>query len=269
MTFGSICKNILDFFLPSNGITLENNTFDLSFFSGNKFLEVKQEVNNHYNIHIDLDKATPEQIKKITEFYPQIRDEDALILQENNYTDLKKYLEELKNVPILKYFKGKINDQDYNALRTSVFIQNKFNLGDDVSLYLEQLYREFGVRGRNICNLYGEGYFESFIQPFYVLLEADSRKDEFLKQFDQFVMEQPITYFVSQHRTKEQISQDLFGKIEKNKKYGIKKLNIHGIGESNIKKIKSFIKEIETRTDLKIPSSIEKDGRISLCLEII
>jgi hypothetical protein len=113
------------------------------------------------------------------------------------------------------------------------------------------------------------GYFDSFIKNFYALLESENRTQDFLKVFDDFVTQQPITYFVNQYRTQEQVNEDLMEKIVRNKKYGIKKLNIHGIGEQNIKKIKEFIKLIENSQDVKIGLRTEQDNRMSLSLELI
>jgi len=58
--------------------------------------------------------------------------------------------------------------------------------------------------------------------------------------------------------------------IWENKKYGIKRLNVHGIGELNSKKIKEFIKilEQEPNPSAKIISRDEQDNRIFIILEI-
>ena len=272
MSVDSIIKKILDWFAPEIKANAEDS-FKLSLLSNSKFIEVKKETNvtnNYYNIIIDLNKASPEQKEKLIEIYPEIKENNGLILQQNNYSDLADFLKEGKNASILKYFKGKISDQDFEALRIAVFIKKKFFVeGEDISVYLEQLYRKFGSRGRNINNLYSEGYFESFIKPYYALLESENRINEFAQGFDNFVTEQPITYFINQYKTQEQVNKELSEKIMRNKKYGIKRLNIHGIGEKNIVKAVEFIKIIETNLDVKIISRIQQDNKISLSFEII
>lgn len=270
MPFLQAIQKIISAFIPEFKF-VNKGTIILTCFSNNnngKLAEIRKIDDDNLTLNLDINKASHDEIKKLMEIYPEIKEQNELILQQDNYYDLRSYLEEIREIPLLKYFKSKLNDADYEALRTSIFIRNKFDNGGEVTNYLDQLYKKFGVRGRNICNLYGEGYFDNFIKPFYAMLESEKRINEFKEQFDKFVMEQPISYFVNQHKPQEQVNQELINKITNNKKYGIKRLNIHGIGEVNTKKIKQFIKIIENRTDLRISSLIEKDKRISVSLEI-
>lgn len=266
MGFSDSIKKLLSYLMPEFKFS-NTGKIILAFLSGNKFLEIKQ-VNNNYQINIDLTKTTPEQEKIIEDIYPELRNSSNVILQKDHYIDLKEYILECKDIPILKFFKDKICQQDYEALRDSIFINKKFNEGNGVGGYLEQLSRKFGVRGRNICNLYGEGYFDSFIKSYYLLLESQDRISEFSKVFNDFVMNQPITYFVNRLNTQEIINKELLEKIEKNKRYGVKRLTIHGISVENKNKILEFLKIIENKDDVKIISWVEENERISVTLEI-
>ena len=134
---------------------------------------------------------------------------------------------------------------------------------------MEDLYKKYGSRGNNINNLYGEGYFDNFIKLYYKSLEEEGRLNEFDKFFGGFVMEQPITYFVSQIKSQEKMNEELFNKINKNKKYGIKRINIHGLGKINSDKIKDFSELIKERIDIKIISLTIEEFKASLILEII
>src|SRR3989339_676161 len=146
---------------------------------------------------------------------------------------------------------------------------NEEQENEEIKPYLDDLHIKYGKRGNNINNLYGEGYFDSFIKLYYLSLEEEGRLNEFDKFFDKFVMEQPITYFVNQNKSQEKMNEELLLKIEKNKNYGIKRINIHGIGKLNANKINDFSEIIKIREDVKIQSLMIEETRAYLILEII
>ncbi len=268
MNLKEVIKKIISIFIPFSEIN-NNGSYRLSFFSNNKLLEVKNITNNFYQINIDPSKISDEQEKKLIKIYPEIRENNGLLLEEKRYQIFKEHKEECMNTPILKFFRRKLRNEDYEALRISVYIEKQFSENKDIKPYLDDLYKKYGRRGNNINNLYGEGYFDSFIKLYYLSLKDEGRLEEFDKFLDKFVMEQPITYFVSQNKSQEKMNEELLSKIEKNKKYGIKRINIHGIGKINANKISNFSEMVRIRDDVQIQSLMIEEARAYLILEII
>jgi len=268
MGLKGVIKKIIAFLLPEESKRDDNREYSLSLCNENKVVEINHITNNIYNLNIDVTKLKQEEKEKLIEIYPEIRQNNGLILEQNKFNIFKEQREKNRNVPLLKFFKGKIKEEDYQALRMSVYIQRKFSNGEDIKPYLNDLYKKYGQRGYNINNLNGRGYFESFIKLNYTLLQSQERENEFLNFFDKFIMEQPITYFVNQMKSQEVMNEELLSKINKCKRYGIRKLSIHGMGKINKEKIDEFIKIIEDRSDIKIVSRIEIGVAVSLILEI-
>lgn len=263
MVFLKILKKILGI-LSSDKYEIKTN-FKLSFFKGAKLIEINKFSKT---INVDLSQADPTQISRLGRVYPDLIDSEVIILKKNDYQTCKEFIEESKETPTLKFFKGKINEEDFEALRTAVFIKNKRDKGEDINKYLEQLRKKFGSRGNNICNLYGEGYFESILKPLYSILKARNNEDDFESQFDEFVMTLPISYFVSYGKSQEMINKELKNKIKKSKQYGIKTINVHGIGKENKEKIIEFEKSISEDYTLKISSLKDDEERKSIKINL-
>ena len=249
-----IVNKIIKFFLPNSNLKIDINA-KISLFKNLKFIEVKIENKKVVNINLDLNKATNEQISKLKELYPQIKDNGSIFLQKESYEKYKEYVDESKDIPIMKFFRGKLEEEDFQALRSAIFLDSHFKKGESIQrdTQLQEFYKEFGSRGANIKNLYFEGYFDSFIKPYYLKLKEEGKTEEyFKKKFDEFVKKLPLTYFVSTHKSFDKIKSNLDDKIKISKQYGIKKLNIHGIGSENVKKIQKFLITIKARKDIKI-----------------
>jgi hypothetical protein len=215
--FLDLLKKIKDIFYPREGGEITSD-LKLSFFKGAKLIEI-----NHIQkvFNIDLSKATDNQINRLGRLYPDLIESGVIILNKKDYGICKRYIDENKEAPILKFFKDKLNGKDFEILRSAIFIKDSKDRGEDISKLLEQLNRRFGSRGNNICNLYGEGYFESVIKPLYSILQAKDKEKEFRNQFNEFVENLPISYFVSSGKSQEMINKELKEKIMKSRKYGI------------------------------------------------
>ncbi|WP_342771193.1 hypothetical protein, partial [Methanoculleus sp. UBA416] len=80
--------------------------------------------------------------------------------------------------------------------------------------------------------------------------------ETFLEVYNPIVEEGNLTVFVSGGRTEEQVRQEIESKMSRNRQYGIHVLYIHGIGRSNIEKIKMVIYDLKSKySTLKIQSS--------------
>jgi hypothetical protein len=261
----NVLKKIWDILSPKEKSEITADV-KLSFFKGAKLIEINH---THKTVNIDLNKATDNQISRLGRLYPDLIEAGVIILKKKDYDTCKNYIEESKDTPILKFFRDKLNNEDFEMLRSAVFIKNSRDKGEDINNLLEQLNKKFGLRGNNICNLYCEGYFETVIKPLYSILEAKGKKDQFKIQFDEFVKDLPISYFVNSGKSQEMVNKELIGKIEKSKKYGISFLNIHGINKENKEKILEFEKLISEDKTLKTSHIREDEERISIKIDFL
>jgi hypothetical protein len=267
MVLKEVFKKILSIF-NQEPAREDNKEYHLSFCNGNKAIEIKNITNNIYNINVDPNKLDTNQKNKLVEIYPEIRENNGLILKKEDLEKFEEFKLQAQEIPVLKFYKGKIKDEDYQALRISAFIQKKYNAGEEIRSDLDGLHKKYGKRGYSINNLYGTGYFDNFLKLYYLNLTMAAKECEFQNFFDQFVTEQPMTYFVNNDMSEERVIEDANYKIERCKKYGIKRLGIYGIGKLNKDKIKNFANTLEGREDVFIISIIEIGATISLILGI-
>ncbi|MEK7497648.1 MAG: hypothetical protein AAB656_01885 [Patescibacteria group bacterium] len=132
----------------------------------------------------------------------------------------------------INFFDGKIPKEDIYVLKASAYIKKVFDGGGSVEVFKRQLRYKYGERGTNICNLYSAGYFESWIRPLY-----ESSPDNFQEAYEIVIKQLPFAIFVHGDMTIADIEKKVKEKAKENKLYGIKFINLHGIGTDNINKI--------------------------------
>lgn len=102
--------------------------------------------------------------------------------------------------------------------------------------------------------------------PLYKFLVSEKGNEQlFLTIYETIVMEFPFAVFVSQGRGLKDLQSEVKTKIDMVRNYGWKKVSVHGIGESNVKKIMEIAMEIQKENkDLKSVdiSSFESQGKI-------
>jgi hypothetical protein len=123
-------------------------------------------------------------------------------------------------------------------------LRNCYRTGDKekTNALKDQIIQKHGDKGRNIANLCTAKYLEDFLIPLHSSLMQEYKDDRlaneaFIEKYKPIVMELPFTIFVGFPMSVEEIRKQIATK----KQYGIKFVNIHGIGENNIKKIKDVI----------------------------
>ncbi|MEA3378854.1 MAG: hypothetical protein U9Q69_04410 [Nanoarchaeota archaeon] len=268
MSWYSVVMDFINGLLPNFKPSFKTRDIKLkfSFLSGNKLLE----VNNYNTLLIDSRHTNPQQLSLIKKFCKARLKENKLFFDTkttNLIEDIKKEKKQnIKGEKIIAYLKNKINSQDLNALKVAVYIQIKFEKGEDISKYKNELRFKHGERGNMISKLYSAGYFEKIIVP---LFESSSDLETIKKDFDKLIQEFPLAFFVNKYMLQEKLNGELINKIIRNKKYGINILNIHGIGKKNIEKIKKSIKFIEKKKKIRISNIEEKAGIILVSIEII
>lgn len=224
---------------------------EIHLFSDNKSSKNTYYDNRVFNINISaLDS------KKSSQLQQSLRDgvekEGVLLLEER----AKKVLDDFRAVDkkgehqaLLEYFKGKIPTSDLEILRAALYIKTVFERREKVWELKQQVIERHGNRGRNIINLCTAGYFISLIKPLYETMstQSDFTLQKFLDRYDVIVTQYPFAVFVSSRMSEDELKVGVEKKMETNKKYGIRHLNIHGIGEENVFKIQKLLRELEDK----------------------
>ncbi len=213
----------------------------------------KYEYHNHKKITINvsekvLGKKESSQLKQLL----KSAEAGTLLLEENSkklLDDFSAVDQEKENRELLKYLKDKIPVGDLQVLRAALYIKNVFERGEKVGELKLQIMQRYGSRGKNISNLCTAGYFTSLIKPLYEEMSKypDFALGKFQEAYDVIVTEQPFAVFVSQQMSERELRTEVERKMVINKKYGIRYLNIHGIGEDNVSKILRLLRSMEDK----------------------
>ncbi|MBW6471274.1 MAG: hypothetical protein K0A90_08655 [Methanosarcinaceae archaeon] len=218
---------------------------------------------------INLDNfSDPE---KVGEFLRQCIQDNIPIMEDTSfekYIEIKKSEQDPDVIKLLSFFKGKIPNNDYDALRSAIYIRKCFRDGvDSKTIYnlKGDVINKYGRRGLNICNLCTSGYFENLLIPLHNEIQKSPTFSDgkFEELYNTIIKEEAFAVFIKSSISTPEVKNAIEGQIRRNLKYGIKYVNIHGIGYGNIGKIKEVISNIEMPT-LNIHEEIELDGNIIL-----
>jgi len=230
---------------------------------GNNNTSIKIEYHDNRTI-LGIDPNTVDSLEKdkVIQILRTVIDAKGLVIEEKS----KKLLDDFKsedklqtNQDILSYFKGKLPGQDLEILRASLFIQSEFVKGHSIESLKKDVRNRYGTRGNNIVNLYSAGYFGTVIKP--LLEEMSARKDFsitiFFARYEVIVTQVTFAVFVNRRISSTELRNEVMAKIALNKKYGIKKLNLHGIGIDNVNKIQELLTSI--RQEIQWPPQIDSE----------
>lgn len=239
----------------------------------NKVKIIFQANNNNKNITINgpviiidpntLDKNKINRVQEIIRNAVNI--EQIPILQD----DTQKLLEDFKHIDsesvsqnLIAYFKGKIPAIDIEALRQSIYVKAVSDRGENIQKLKWDITARYGNRGKNICNLYSAGYFISQIKPMYdeMLSQPDFSPNDFNIAYDRIVNESPYAVFINREMSNQNVEQEVRNRINIAKNYGIRYLNIHGIGEENVDKIIYILEKL--KSDFPLPQEIKRQGNV-------
>jgi len=153
-----------------------------------------------------------------------------------------------ENTPVLSFFRGKISDEKFTLLSAALYLRTVYRSGDfEKSGHLkQQIILRYGKEGSSVSNLCTAGYYESNIIPLLTELEQNRGllSKDFESIYDDLVREFPIAVFIHQYMSIDDVKEGILSKLERNKKYGINFLIIHGIGETNNKVIEEVVSSI-------------------------
>lgn len=143
---------------------------------------------------------------------------------------------------ILNFFKPPILAQlDWEALRDSLFLRNEFKHHHPINSLKQDIILRYGERGNTISNLCTAGYFEETMIPLY-----NSDPKEFWTYYDLALNKGITALFVNHSMTIDKVGDEIKRRLESGKLYGLKYIHIHGIGDENIKKIKTCIEKYKS-----------------------
>ncbi|MEK7524871.1 MAG: hypothetical protein AAB548_00670 [Patescibacteria group bacterium] len=236
--------------------------FKISILSGLKF---QVNIVNNNTIQINPDKYPPEQQKKLQGILKEHFEKGGLIIEDLSLSRLEQFNQvdgSSQTQATLEYFKGKIPAQDLEILRYSIYLKSVFESGQSVTEIKQQLNERFGDRGRNICNLYSAGYFGTQIRPLYDSLfnQPNFSPEKFTQIYELIVTESPYAFFVSRATSREAVLLEITRKMETSRKYGIRNINIHGIGKGNEETIYFVLDKI--RDKILQPPEILREGDV-------
>jgi hypothetical protein len=248
----------------------EFNFIKVEHNDNSKKFEVKSE-----QFFINTKKIGETERQKIVDnnIVQQALDAKYVLLESSSINKLKDFRDNDKRQDtrkIINFLQDKIPSSDINIWRASLFLRNLYNKGDFKTTHSlkSEIRQKYGDRGGNIANLCTAGYFEDFLFPSYQEQIKEYEEKEAIKKFNKLyshiVEELPFAVFVNYKSTIENIKREIL----KKKRYGFPYINIHGIGEANIQKIKDSLAEIKD-IPIKNKKSVEEGNRIFIHLDYI
>ena len=217
------------------------------------------------NVTINIGKLEPKKIPQLQTIVKSLVTKNNELLIEDNASktieDFKEVDSQTENKKLLEYFKGKIYPRDIEILRASLYLKSVYERGGNVSQLKQDIMNRYGDRGKNISNLCSADYFTSQIRPLYeeMYSQPSFSAEDFLKVYEIIVTESPYAVFINIRMSEEDVKNEVLNRIKIGKKYGIKYLNIHGIGKDNVDKIANLLKELTSK--LVQPPEISRGER--------
>lgn len=176
--------------------------------------------------------------------------------------DYKKQIDAPEKQELIKYFSDKIPLSDISILKASLYLKSLLESGGETRKIKQEIMIRYGNRGKNISNLCSAGYYETWIKPLYEEMRKlpEFSKEKFLEVYNEIVNLYPFAVFIHHGMSSEEVEQIITQKIKASRQYGIKTLNIHGIGEENVAKIRKVVEKIEK--EIKLKKRIEEEEGI-------
>lgn len=209
------------------------------------------EVKDQKTIQLNISKFVEEQDKSVEKAIKEAIEEEGFLLIEKSaqetLEDFKKIDSSEESKRIVKTLESFISTKDIEILRASLYLRKKFEeRKSGIQDLKNDIVAKFGDRGRKIANLCSAGYFEKKILPLLEEMKLDPsfKLGTFQSIFDTIIEEHGFAVFVPDRMKEEEVLNSIDEKIRTNKKYGLQHLNIHGIGPSNIKKIRKGVESL-------------------------
>lgn len=195
---------------------------------------------------VDFNQLTLEEKVQILQTLPEEVKNGIPLLETKFRTQLEDYKQEIgqsENKKILEYFQGKIPTADIPILKASLYLKSLLNERRDTGQVKKDIVNRYGTRGKHISNLCSAGYFNTWIKPLFeeMAKAPDFTIENFQKVYNEVIDNMPFALFVNRGMNKSEIKKIIEEKITAMQAYGIKTLNIHGIGEKNSQNIREVL----------------------------
>ena len=256
---GKLCSAI------SPKINIKNLNIKIIKNDNRKGIEYNVSSNN---LDINPPKLEQREKERLKKLFSLALEEDYIFLKSDSKTTIEDF--KTKDISsdtqqVLQFLRPKIPPEDLNIWRAALYLKSYFKPSEKekTKLLKYEIMQRYGDKGKNIANLCTAGYFEDVLKPLYKSLmdnceDEEVAKGRFKKIYERIVNELPFTVFVSQHMKVEEIKSQVLIK----RQYGIKYINIHGIGKDNIRKIKEVIAYLEDCEEYKIKKEIREESNI-------
>jgi hypothetical protein len=169
---------------------------------------------------------------------------------------------------------GIIPARDIPLLYAALYLRSRFKLGESIDHLKAQIVRVYGNRGAHFANLCTAGYLENWFLPLHQELvrqnanDAGLARSRFRKIYNNIVDDLPWTIFVSGTMPAAKLVSSIVEKMRNNSELGVRHLNLHALGPSNVKKVARALPEIMERTGAIVALQEQEKGRIFLRLEL-
>jgi hypothetical protein len=250
-------------FLPElksvNLTVLSNIHLGVNIHSGKKVEVINKTV------VIDLNKLTLQERARVLQQLPVAVKNNIPVLEDTFKAQAVNYLEEISqpdNQELIAYFVDKLPLSDLPILKASLYLRSQLIEHKDTQQVKKDIITRYGKRGSNISNLCSAGYFESWIKPLYegMAKSPNFEMERFRKIYNEVIENLPFTIFVNRSMNEKEIEASVREKLELMTKYGIRTLNIHGIGKRNIE----IIKQVIQKAPKEFEKHIEQENNVTV-----
>ena len=215
------------------------------------------------------------QKRELKKVLPILLYESGAIVDESSVPTVDAVLNELPKIQeIAKKITPIIPPADVPLLNACVFLRIRFDKGEGVEGLKGQIISVYGTRGGNFANLCSAGYLETWFLPMYNELVRSNpdnlgeAKARFIAIYKTILNELPWTEFVSVRVSAKKVKEHIIEKMTRNIENGVRYMNIHSLGEKNVKKIMGVLPDIQEKIGA-IAVRVDKDPtRIFVRLEI-
>jgi len=224
---------------------------------------------------IDANKLKGKQKRALKQIMPDLLNESGAILDESSAPTVEAVVKSLPAIQqAAKGLAQIIPPADVPLLNACLFLRLKFERGEAVEVQKTQIMRIYGTRGCNFANLCSAGYLESTFLPTYEELmraypnNPEEAKVKYQKFYRTVLNELPWTEFVSGRAPVAKAAAHIVEKMKRNVLNGVRYLNIHGLGEKNVKTVVSILPTIQEQTGANIVKLENEKSRIFVRFEI-
>lgn len=225
----------------------------------------KKVVEQKNSVIINWAQLEKEEKEKLLGQLPPLLKEGVDVLEGEFKETRDDYNEKInirKSQGLIEFFLDKIPASDIPILKASLYLRSVLESKGETQRIKKDIMLRYGDRGKNISNLCSAGYFENWIRPLYEKMSKFPwfTKKRFTTAYNEIVTYYPFATFVHRGMSEEEVEKEIVQKIETREQYGVNILNIHGIGQDNVAKIRNVVDKLKPK--IKFQKRIEEEGDI-------